>query len=597
MSQLIPSTTPLRLFKGHERPVCAAAVLPDRLRMVTASDDKTLRLWNLRTGVLLKKMEGHRAEVNELAVSRDGQIIASGDDKGEVIAWHGDTGEPLTQLIKADSGRIWALDFSPDCAVLATGSTDGTTKLWSTKTWQIQGNPIECGDYDNIFCIRYIPSGKLFAIATEGNIEIYNSDASKRVANFEGHTASNQSLAWTPDGMRLLSAGGDDDPTIREWDTSTWKQVGDPWTGHTRRISAIVIHPAGTHLASASRDNHVRLWQLSDRCTIAIFQHSASSLCATFSIDGTHIFSGGRDNMISEWELPKDAWPKEAPEMLASKAQESDSKARFHPSLVNVIRACFMQIFTITTTTQTACITGDLSSAEKILTQEIDADANNNTSYANRSLVMARQLEWDRALQDAIKSLSLRPSLSGYVAKGIALCGKQQLLDAMKAFDLAFTFTDGYSKTAHFLFLIKAIALFNANHSEEAILPIQELSARPNPDPLASRVVEAYLRVQLGTIAMDGALHKEAVDHFTAAVNAGAFFATLDIHSMYEDFVVLFGWDLKSLWQVANQQRYHALFRSGKFGTALEAYRYMMDMSDEATKAIFLAWINTLDEE
>lgn len=147
----------------------------------------------------------------------------------------------------------------------------------------------------------------------------------------------------------------------------------------------------------------------------------------------------------------------------------------------------------------------------------------------------------------------------------------------------------------HFLFLIRAIALFNANKDEEVLLPVQELAARPNADPLACRVVEAYMQVQLGKIAMDGALYREAADHFTAAVNASASFAKLDIHSMYEDFVVLFGWNLKFLWQTVNKQRCHALLLDDQAGTAFEAYRYMMDMSDEPTKAIFLDWIPALN--
>jgi hypothetical protein len=55
--------------------------------------------------------------------------------------------------------------------------------------------------------------------------------------------------------------------------------------------------------------------------------------------------------------------------------------------------------------------------------------------------------------------------------------------------------------------------------------------------------------------------------------------------------VQLFGWNLKSLWQTVNQQRCHALLLDDQAGTAFEAYRYMMDMSDESTKAIFLDWI------
>lgn len=106
-------------------------------------------------------------------------------------------------------------------------------------------------------------------------------------------------------------------------------------------------------------------------------------------------------------------------------------------------------------TIRNACITGDLTTAEQLLTQEIDIDANSHISYANRSFVMARKLDWDRALHDASKSIAIQPSFSGYISKGFALCGKQQVREAMTEFDLAFTSTDGDPKTTQFLFLIK----------------------------------------------------------------------------------------------------------------------------------------------
>jgi WD40 repeat protein len=103
MSQLIPSTTvaPLRVFENHVNDY-VKALLPDRRRMVTCSADRTLHLWDLETGVVLKKMEGHNRGVWALAVSRDGQMIASGDVGGEVIVWHGETSETLTKPIKTD---------------------------------------------------------------------------------------------------------------------------------------------------------------------------------------------------------------------------------------------------------------------------------------------------------------------------------------------------------------------------------------------------------------------------------------------------------------------------------------------------------------
>jgi WD40 repeat protein len=303
MSQLIPCTTPLRVFEDHEKIVRVLAVFPDRRRMVTGSGDKTLRLWDLETGVVLKKMEGHKRGVWALAVSRDGQTIASGDGGGEVIAWHGDTGESLTKPIKAHSKQIFSMDFSPDGSVLATGRDGPMIKFWCTKTWQMQGDPID--EYCQIFrCVRYSPSGELLAIATAQDILIYNSVTRERVISLR-QTQDNSSLAWTPDGTRLLSGGGDSDPTIREWDSTTWQQVGLPWEGHTDTIATIAIHPAGTLIASASYDDHIRLWRLSDQRTIAIFRHSPLLCSVTFSVDGRHILSGngGQDNNISEWEI------------------------------------------------------------------------------------------------------------------------------------------------------------------------------------------------------------------------------------------------------------------------------------------------------
>ncbi|KAG1726863.1 uncharacterized protein EDB91DRAFT_1350428 [Suillus paluster] len=556
MSQLIPNTTPLRRFKDHTSTIWAVAVSPDRRRMITSSWDKTLHLWDLNTGAVLKKME-HRNQVRGLAVSRDGQMIASGDLSGEVIVWHGETGEPLTQPIKAHSARVFGLDFSPDGAVLATGSPDKTMQLWSTKSWQTQGNPIKCSD--QVKCIRYSPSGKHLAVATDSNIEIYNSARRERVASCEGHTKWNWSLAWTLDGTRLLSGGNDKDPTIREWDTSTWKQVGDPWTGHTQTILTIAIHPAGTHIASASDDTHVRLWRLSDRQTIAIFQHSSFTKCVTFSMDGKHILSGGGDNMISEWETPKG-------------------------------------ILSVNSTTRDACIAGDLSTAEELLTEEIDTNANNYTAYANRSFIMARKNDWGHALDDANKSIIIQPSLTGYISKGIALCGKGQVRDAKVAFDVAFMFTNENSNTVHFLLL--AIALFAADEHEEAMLLLKELAAAcPNNNALGRHVVEAYLCVQLGVNALNGARYDEAAEHFTAAVNCTTFPSTTAIDSIYKDLVMLFGWDLKSLWQDVHQKRCDALRQAGRHEEAVESYQHMMDTSDENTKANCLDWSNAFSQE
>jgi hypothetical protein len=69
----------------------------------------------------------------------------------------------------------------------------------------------------------------------------------------------------------------------------------------------------------------------------------------------------------------------------------------------NAMQACFMQMLAMNTVVRNACINGDLPTAEELLTQEIDANDNDYNSYANRSVVMARKLDWDHALDDATK--------------------------------------------------------------------------------------------------------------------------------------------------------------------------------------------------
>jgi len=303
---IVRNSIPVRKFDDLGE-VAAVAVFPDRQRMATSSLDGMVRIWDLKNGVLLKELEGRGYAMGDIALSRDGQLIASSDDGGYVMAWHGNTGKALTRPFQAHS-HICSLDLSPDGAMLATGSWDGMVKLWSAETWQMQGSPMDCGS--QVHCVRYSPSGKLLAVATNSYTQVWDSDQRAYIASL-GHDPT-VSLVWTPDGTRLLS-GDRQCSTIREWDSSTWMQVGDIWKGHTSGYTwHIAVNCDGTVAASPAKDNRVRLWRLSDRRTIAIFQHSGFPSGIIFSVDGKHILAGGKDERISQWAVPEHAWPANA---------------------------------------------------------------------------------------------------------------------------------------------------------------------------------------------------------------------------------------------------------------------------------------------
>jgi WD40 repeat protein len=157
-------------------------------------------------------------------------------------------------------------------------------------------------------CVRYSSSGEFLAMANYYNIFIWNPVTKQRIATLPVN-ASSGSLVWTPDGTRLLSADLNS-TTIREWDSSTWKQVGDIWKGSTS--GRLALNWNATIVASPTVNNCVRLWGLSDWRTIAIFQHSDTPCCITFSMDGKHILAGGKDRKILKWAVPEHAWPEDA---------------------------------------------------------------------------------------------------------------------------------------------------------------------------------------------------------------------------------------------------------------------------------------------
>jgi WD40 repeat protein len=306
------SSTPVRAF-DNVGDVTAVAVFPDRRHMATTSPDGILRMWDLKDGVLLKELEGRGPGMRGIALSRDGKLMASRDYEGYIIAWDVDTGRRLTQPFRPHESNSCLLDFSPDGATLTTAS-ERTTKLWRTETWQVKGAPIDCGDYVN--CLRYSPSGELLAVATnthsydQAQISIWNPATRQRIANVrEPSKASlSVSLVWTPDGTRLLSMSKS---TIREWDSSSWKQVSELWGGETGWC--IAVNYNGTLVAYTTTDNHVRVRRLSGGRTVAIFQHSDSPHCITFSTDGKHVLVGGKDKKISQWAVPEYAALEDAP--------------------------------------------------------------------------------------------------------------------------------------------------------------------------------------------------------------------------------------------------------------------------------------------
>ena len=307
---------PVRRFEGHKESVSSISIFPDLTRIVTGSFDKTIRIWRLEDGKELVKWVVDKA-VGGVAVLQNGVHVVSAE--GDVTFassadWHLWVRDAETRAVVAGplgghNNMVADLELSPDGRILASSSTgDGMVILWDTSTWKMDGDPLSCGV--PVHGVQFSPSGCV-GVATNQGIKIWDLTRKERhqIAQLpvKGHANPvSGSLAWTQDGTRLFSTGDQNDPVIRSWDASTWKQAGDPWTGHDDRedIRQIVLHPTNTLLASISDDLTIRLWMLSTGTEVARYEYEDMVLRIAFSGDGRSLFGCGMDGVISQWNIP-----------------------------------------------------------------------------------------------------------------------------------------------------------------------------------------------------------------------------------------------------------------------------------------------------
>jgi WD40 repeat protein/serine/threonine protein kinase len=295
-------------LKGHSDAVATAAFSPDGTRIVTASWDQTSRVWDAATGASLAELQGHSDALTSAAFSPDGtRIVTASAADGTVRLWDAAT-------------RTF------------TTSDDGTGRVWETAL-QLKGRvrpSNHLGGRNRVTSAAFSPDGtRIFTASADGFARVWDGATGASLYEPAGQRGQVFSAAFSPDGQRIVMASGDHTATSWALGSGHTARVVDAATGatlvelegHAGRVFSVAFSPDGTRIVTASEDGTARVWDAATGANLAelratraigaeLGRHLDWVISAAFSSDGTRIVAVSRDGAVRVWNAR--TWTTEA---------------------------------------------------------------------------------------------------------------------------------------------------------------------------------------------------------------------------------------------------------------------------------------------
>jgi len=327
----------LLTFVGHERWIACIAFSPDGTQLASGGKDRTVRIWDVRTGQIVRVLKGHARHVLAVSYSPNGDQLASASFGGMIRLWDTATGMP-TATLQGPTEGVTSLAFSPNGRRLLFGARDMTVRSWCLDTdenatilaelpdmvWSVAISPdglrlvagvrnstavildassgeelaTLLGHSAEVKAVAFSSDGEQIATASlDGAIRLWDAGSNEETANLTGHRSGVLGVQFSPDGGFIASASKD--CTLRIWSTSTGRQVSKHH-GHANWLRAVAFSPDGSYLATASADRTLKLWSASDgEPRHVVCRHENWVRSVAFSPDGHFLASGSFDHTIN----------------------------------------------------------------------------------------------------------------------------------------------------------------------------------------------------------------------------------------------------------------------------------------------------------
>ena len=202
-------------------------------------------------------LEGHGAWVRSVVFSPDGTRLASGSSDGTAKLWDVASQEAIATL-EGHSDVVRSVAYSPDGTTLASGSGDGTAKLWDVASREEIATLTVRWAGSTVSSVAFSPDGTTVAVASERRVGKWDVASLEEIGVPEAQRGWVGSVAFSPDGAAVAS--GDSDGSVEIWDVSTGYIVN---VAHIAPINSVAFSPDGTTLAAGSTDGKIVMWDMS----------------------------------------------------------------------------------------------------------------------------------------------------------------------------------------------------------------------------------------------------------------------------------------------------------------------------------------------
>ena len=297
--------TPSIQMDGHEFTVWSLAITPNGQMIASGGQDSTIRLWDFATGKEVHKFLGHEGPVYNMEIMQDGKHLVSVADKDLAVKiWNIENCE-LVSSLAPNSAHVTAVAVSPDQRFIVTGGEDGFARIWDLD----RGVLLRSSEHEHgIYSMTISPDGRHLLCGSKrtpgerypGVVWVWDFELGVLLKTLSGHMGHVTSITMTADSKYILS--GDQHGTVYLWDLETGTLL-KTMSGHNAPILTIHVTHDGQHVITGSPDGTVRVWILRGGVLLADLTHTENVHSLIVSPDCRHVITGSMEGSVEVWDF------------------------------------------------------------------------------------------------------------------------------------------------------------------------------------------------------------------------------------------------------------------------------------------------------